>query len=418
MLSKNIKFIILFFAVLFLACNVNFAENNVKNKIYSDSPTSVNKEITALKNSDSNNKNNISISSLKSSNSQKIFAAGDDSPSSLSQASVLSGSNAVSNYVNKYGKLPNYVVINNYKFSMPEFLYLSAKTIVYKYYGSSVDVTIKYNIKNPTNPSGVSINRKILKETYFRLGKNVANFIDNQEIAPNFASSFFGKIQYQTVVYGFSKILSYTYTYKKLPNYLATNIKSTNSLNKYIPSYIRTNIPDTGSDNTSNENSGYPTKISQSSILSTSSTLRKYIDNNGKLPNYITISGKKYSMPEFAYLLAVTIVYKHDGSASDISVKYDISNPTNPFGNSISVTMNKNSYYGISVKLFSYISQNNRVPNYVSSQYGKIQYQTIVFGLAKIGDYYNKNKKLPSFLGLNVKSSHSMNKYLPNFVKN
>ncbi len=419
MLSKNIKLIILFSAVLFLTCNISFAENNVKNKIDLKSGDTDIKELTDLKNTNSGIKNNVSVSS-KSLNSHKIFAAGDSLPSKLSQSSILIGANSVSNYVNKYGKLPNYVDIDDYKFSISEFLYLSSKTIVYKYSGSSSSVTIKYDVKNPTYPNGNSIKKTINKKSYYTLANNVANFITKQGTAPNFASSSFGKIQYQTLVYGFSKILSYTRTYKKLPTYLGLDVKSSSSLNKYLPSYVRPIIQNNSLDNDTNssENSEYPTKLSQNSIFAASSVIKKYVDDYDKLPDSVTISGKKYSIPEFTYLLSKAIIYKNDKSTSDIVVKFNISNPTSPFGDSIAVTMNKNSYYDLSDKLFSYISKNNQIPNYVSSKYGKIQYQTMVFGLAKIGDYYNKNKKLPSFLGLNVKSYHPMNIYLPYFKKN
>ncbi|MGL4669161.1 MAG: pseudomurein-binding repeat-containing protein, partial [Methanobacteriaceae archaeon] len=108
----------------------------------------------------------------------------------------------------------------------------------------------------------------------------------------------------------------------------------------------------------------------------------------------------------------------YEGSNIDINVKYGIKNPTSPNGVSISKSFTKSEYYSISKKITAYIENNNQCPNYVSSTYGNIQYQTAIYGLAKIGDYINKNKVLPSTLSLNIPISHSMNNYLPVFKPN
>ena len=75
-------------------------------------------------------------------------------PSKVSQSSVIAASKKVKAYADKYNKLPNYVTISKYKFSMPEFFYLMSKTISYKNSKIKYNVVVKYNIKNPSKASG------------------------------------------------------------------------------------------------------------------------------------------------------------------------------------------------------------------------------------------------------------------------
>ncbi|MDR2967306.1 MAG: hypothetical protein LBU74_05105 [Methanobacteriaceae archaeon] len=419
MFSKKLKMLLLFSLVLFIGSSFSFAENTnlaASDSIgQNDSYNSLNLISTNLKSGDLSQRiNEISPSVAISSKSKILAAGGDVKPAKLSQASILTASATVNSYISKNGKLPNYVTISGYDYSMPEFLYLMSKTIQYKYKKSNADITPKYSIKDPVSPTGANVKGKISSKDYYNHGLSIANYNVKNNIAPNYVATKLGRMQYQTVIFGFAKILAWSRANKNaLPSYLSLDIKKTHSLNKYLPKYSSTpSNTGTGSGTTSTSNS-----LSQSLIWSASKSVKNYVETHGKLPNYVTISNNQYSMPEFMYLVSRAIVLKYSGSSSSVTIKYNVKNPSSPSGASINKNIPKATFYSLAKSAQDYIAKNNQVPNFVSSSYGKIQYQTILYGFAKIGNYIGVNNKLPTYLSLNIKSTSSLNKNLPNYYK-
>ena len=196
----------------------------------------------AVKVSNINNSlKNIEISKTNTANKNisntQILAAGDNErPEKLSQNDIIAASLYVDEYVANHGKLPNYVPISDYTFTIPEFMFLLSKTVEYKYEKNNALITVKYNIKNPTKPSGVDIKGKISQNDYYDFAKRVSNFLSSKGIAPNYVSTPLGNMQYQTTVFTLVKILQQ----KNFPSHISVNIKKTNQLNKFIPKYTRT----------------------------------------------------------------------------------------------------------------------------------------------------------------------------------
>lgn len=215
------------------ASNVSDTHNNdynVGEKLSNDSDISLNKEVAIVTKNES----------VISNNSKTGFLASgeEDRPKKLSQNSILNASKEVNKFLSKNGKLPNYVTISDYKFSMPEFMYLLAKTIQYKYKKSSSQVTIKYDVNNPTKPTGTSIKGKISSKNYYDYTTRVANYITKHSTAPNFVSVTLGKMQYQATISSFIKILNGIKN-DKVPSSISLNLVKTNKINKNLPKYIR-----------------------------------------------------------------------------------------------------------------------------------------------------------------------------------
>ncbi len=243
MIAKNFKFILLFSLVIFLGCSSSLAANT--------SETSNNVKVADIY---------LKSSSTTNISSPKILAAGGDvKPTKLSQTTIWSASKSVKNYAEKYGKLPNYVTISSAKYSMPEFLHLVSKSIAYKCLKSTNTVKIEYNAKNPSKPTGNSIKSTISKANYYDIAKRTCLYVEKYDQAPNYVSSKYGKLQYQTLIYGLSKIGAYIGTYKKLPSSLSLNIKSSNSINKNIPKYTRTTATNINNNGNAGTNSNSDT---------------------------------------------------------------------------------------------------------------------------------------------------------------
>ena len=195
----------------------------------------------------------------------------DNRPTKLSQDDITDASVSVDKYVSKNGKLPNSVKISNYKFSMPEYMYLLAKTVEYKYNKNDSQVTVKYNVKNPTGPSGNNIKGKINAADCKDYTKRVANFISKEGIAPNYVRTPLGNIQYQQTIYSFIKILGETKD-NIPPKSISLNFNINSKINKNLPKYSRPGV--------SNESSDVDIKLNNLSGTDGLLKLQKYMNQN------------------------------------------------------------------------------------------------------------------------------------------
>ena len=172
----------------------------------------------------------------KTTNSNKILAAGDVKPIRLSQKQILTASNSVYKYAIKHKVLPNFVTIGGYKFSMPEFMYLLSKTINSKYKKIAGSITVKYDVKNPSKPSGNNIRAKISSKNFNKYANNVAKYIEKHNQVPNFVTTSWGKMQYQAAIYEFSRLLRWSHLHKSdLPKSLSVRVSKSHKMNKVIP---------------------------------------------------------------------------------------------------------------------------------------------------------------------------------------
>lgn len=212
-ISKNIKLILLCLTIVFFTCSINFAADNTTVKVDSSVEP---------------------ISPLDSS------VGSGSQPKKLSQSSIIKAADSVKKFADKNKKLPDFVTISGYKFSMPEFNYLLSKTIVNQNKKIKSDITVKYNIKNPSKPSGTNLKVRVFSKNYLDFAARNIKFIDKNNQIPNFISSSKGsKIQYQSGIYIFASVLANVHSKKKLPSYVDVNIKSSNGINKYLPKYQR-----------------------------------------------------------------------------------------------------------------------------------------------------------------------------------
>lgn len=162
----------------------------------------------------------------------------DNKPTKLSQENISDSAVSVDKYISKNGKLPNSVKISDYRFSMPEYMYLLSRTVQYKYEKSNSQVTVKYNVKNPTGPSGDNIKGKISAADCQDYSTRVANYISTEDTAPNYVRTPLGHMQYQQAIYSFIKILGETED-NKAPKSISLNFNKNSKINKYIPKYTR-----------------------------------------------------------------------------------------------------------------------------------------------------------------------------------
>lgn len=213
--------------------------NNSTNPINSNNSTNPNGSINSNSSISYNttlnleiNQNKVVTSSAYISISSKIRKS---KPTELSQSSIILGAKYVNWYIYAYGKLPNSVKIAKYKYSMAEFLYLISKTIKYQVLKCNKTIIPKYNLKGPENIRGSSIFGSFSKNDYYRYVNDVLRYMNYYKVAPNLISTSGGSMQYQSIIFVFSKIV----TEKVVPDNVNLSINNQHSLNKKIPKYIR-----------------------------------------------------------------------------------------------------------------------------------------------------------------------------------
>lgn len=160
-----------------------------------------------------------------------------------------------------------------------------------------------------------------------------------------------------------------------------------------------------------------PTKVSQNNVITAAKGLKIYADKNKKLPNYVTVAGYKFSIPEFYYLMSKTISNKNKKISSAITVKYDVKNPSKASGTW--VRGNIYSYYSsiYANKIITYINKNKKAPNYITTAgKSKLQYQSNVYLFAKV--LSATKTKLPYYVTIDMKAANPINKYLPTYDRN
>lgn len=217
-------------------------------------------------------------------------------PSTFTMSEIAEAGIRVKAWTDNNGKLPNYVTIAGIKITMPELYYLLTKVVVDKYNTGAIGapITIKYNILNPSKPSGVSVSGSLTKAQYVKNAQSIVNFINSNNQAPNYVSTALGKIQYQTSIYMYSKVLKTTYNTGTMPATVSISVSSGHSMNKYLPTYTRPSNPGTlpiGTIPSSIYNDAYTTVPNLNNYLAASKNCQV---NDAKLKSLATtlIKGK------------------------------------------------------------------------------------------------------------------------------
>ncbi|MBQ6138945.1 MAG: transglutaminase domain-containing protein [Methanobrevibacter sp.] len=116
----------------------------------------------------------------------------------------------------------------------------------------------------------------------------------------------------------------------------------------------------------------------------------------------VNIDGRKYTMDEFAYLMAGALTNLNSGSKANVKIK-DLSNNYNSSGSKISGKLTKAEYLNLAKSVTGFVDSKNRIPNNVQTNLGKMEANLYIYAFTAALDYYGNHKKLPS--SVTVKTS-------------
>ena len=194
---------------------------NSTSKNSTGSKTSTQKAVsTAANNSQNSTNTETSTNNLQA-------AAGETKVSKNFTVSQITDAAArVKAYIEANHRLPNYVTIGTTQVEMPEFLKLLTAGLLQINSGKTTSITLK-DINSAPKPSESVKSGDITKAGYLDLAKRVNSFIDTNGVLPNYATSSLGKLNYQSLIYTFSKIMAFYKTNERLPTYVTVKPWST-----------------------------------------------------------------------------------------------------------------------------------------------------------------------------------------------
>ena len=183
----------------------------------------------------------INTTTVKSSSKN---ATGSPSSVSFSQAQINTAAAKVTTFVQINHRLPNYVTISNTEVTMPQFLQLITANLLNINKGLNTTVNLK-TVNTPSNSTETVKNGDILKAEYLNIAQSIQTTIASTGKAPSYINSSLGKINFNNLVYTFSKILNFQNTNNRLPNYVSatswTNVTNASNVLEGIdlrPVYI------------------------------------------------------------------------------------------------------------------------------------------------------------------------------------
>ncbi|MDD1775240.1 MAG: hypothetical protein LUQ24_06900 [Methanobacterium sp.] len=349
---------------------------------------------TATNNQDLNLYSTNVISSTTSNKSQKTeniqyatAAAGDDTYSNVqnnwfTNKNITEAAGRVKYYIETNHRLPKNVTIGTKQVTMPQFLQLLTTSLIQINKGKNNNITLK-TVDAPLNSAENIKTGSVNKTEYLTMASKIQSYIKSNSRAPNYASSLKGNVGFPSMIYLYSRILSY--------------YDDNNVLPKSASLIPWTSISNQSSGNESAENTNSFT-IAQ--IGAAAGVVKSFVEENKRLPNFVIVNGKQLTMPQFLQLVNTGILQIYNKNSTKIVVK-DTGTAANPTEDLESGIIYKSEYIDLAKRIQNYLNSNGKSPNYASSTLGKIRYESLIYLESRILNFYAQNSALPRYAALN-----------------
>ena len=146
-----------------------------------------------------------------------VNRSGDDSVS-FTIDQIKSAAVWVKAFVEANGKLPDSVTIASKQVSMSQLLQLLTSSVLQINQGVTTPIKL-LDVGSAPNPSGAIVSGNVSKSEYLKVASNLLAFIDSKGRAPNWGVYSLGNVQFDYLVYSYSKIMDFYATNKRLPSY-------------------------------------------------------------------------------------------------------------------------------------------------------------------------------------------------------
>lgn len=132
--------------------------------------------------------------------------------------------------------------------------------------------------------------------------------------------------------------------------------------------------------------------ISSEEIKTMATLVKKYTKEHKKIPNSVTINGKKYTYGQVAYILCYAV--NHPNKAAQV---FSVKNAPKPTGDTINEKILTNDFKDIAKRTEAFIYKNKQCPNYATTKKSKkkLHPKVFIYLMARVVVYYYAKKTLP-----------------------
>ena len=315
---------------------------------------------------------------------------------------ILAAASDLKSTIDSTKAVPKTVKVGGVSYSTAQFLYMMGEAITQINAGKTSSEIVPISAIAPASPSDSYKSGSLSLAKYVDVASRVSKYIiNNGGQVPNYASSDLGNIGYDSLVKMFATILVDYKVNAKLPS----SIKLTS--NSILIGDQGPSTPPINSSVTTPIITGDAIAIDD--ILSGASNVKKFIADNGRLPNTVTVAGTTFSMAEFTYLMTQAIYHLGNSNNSNVIIISGVNEAENPTsGDSInSVNLEMEKYITAAFNVGKYIKDNNQAPNYVTTDIGKICYDEYVDAFARVLAFYVTEGVMPNWVNINTASGSS-----------
>lgn len=291
---------------------------------------------------------------------------------------VNDASSRVKSFIETKHKLPNYVTMSGKQVSMPSFLRIATAALL-NIEGNFYASTVLKSYKSALKPVETITNKNMNMKEYTNVACNIKTFMDdpNYNQAPNYAVTSFGNIRFESLIYMYSKVLSYYNSTGYLPQNITVDPWSVVSNTKTV-------------------------FFTKEQINNAAEPLKSYIETNHRLPSSVTIAGKQISIPQFLQL-STEVLLDVDGTLCTSFIPRNYGSASSPSENITGRNIDYAEYLDITNRANSFMNSNRKAPNNIiqSSAGRTIRYESLVYMFASLlNSYKNTNRTLPDYISI------------------
>ena len=141
------------------------------------------------------------------------------------------------------------------------------------------------------------------------------------------------------------------------------------------------------------------TTVTLSQINKAAKDVKSYVENNHKLPVYITVGSTLFTRAQFLYFLTTSLQKVNSGSGSTVTIK-SVASPSAATDTVKTGNIQKAEFLSIASKITNYITTNGLAPAYVTNSLGNIRFENMIYMYSKIMVFYYTNGRLPTYVSL------------------
>lgn len=139
--------------------------------------------------------------------------------------------------------------------------------------------------------------------------------------------------------------------------------------------------------------------FSYSQINTKATNVKNFIETNKRLPNYVTISTDKITMPQFLQLLTENILKLNNGNKNTIWLM-NVNSPPQLTGNLNSGKLYKTEYINLAQEVINTIKNTGSAPASINSTLGTINYENQVYIFSRLLNFYQSYERLPNYIAV------------------